>query len=169
MQKIKFVNAKNEELDLTDNVNFGVVGLSGFSEVNQEIQTQKVPFQDGSVFLDNLLNDRELSITVAFNDEKDLHKRYELRRELISKLNPKLGEGYLIYENDFLTKRIKVIPDTPIIPNKNFDEAGTIKVELVFTANNPYWEDMQETEITTSLTSKGVAVNDGDVPSQVEW
>lgn len=50
MQKIKFVNAKNEELDLTDNVNFGVVGLSGFSEVNQEIQTQKVPFQDGSVF-----------------------------------------------------------------------------------------------------------------------
>lgn len=57
--------------------------------------------------MDNLLNDRELSITVAFNDEKDLHKRYELRRELISKLNPKLGEGYLIYENDFLTKRIK--------------------------------------------------------------
>ena len=74
-----------------------------------------MPFQDGGVFLDALIEQRELSVTLAMQDNNNLELRYQQRRELISALNPKLGEGYLIYTNDFISKRIKVCSTNPVI------------------------------------------------------
>ncbi|MCQ2589299.1 MAG: phage tail family protein [Treponema sp.] len=145
MQKLIFRNSLGKEIDFTSG-NYGINNWNGFSEVGMEIQTQKVPFQDGSVYLDNLLNERELSITLSYNDNKDLQKRYELRRELISILNPKLGEGILIYKNNFIEKQINVIANMPVFANKNADEGGTNKADISFVANSPYWEDLKETE-----------------------
>ena len=99
MQKLRFVNGNGIEINLTSG-RYGVTEWSGFSNADLNIQSQQVPFQDGAVFLDALYNPRELSITLAINDENDLEKRYELKRELISVMNAKLGEGYLYYKND---------------------------------------------------------------------
>lgn len=165
MQKLVFRNGEGTEIDLTSG-NYGIVNWSGLSECSQEIQSQQVPFNDGSVYLDNLLGEREMTFTIAINDDKDLHKRYELKRELISILNPKLKEGYLIYTNDFLSKQIKCIPDTPIFENKNFNDSGTLKAELVFTANNPYWEDIENNIIELNKTFTTI-VNEGDVDTPV--
>ena len=107
MQKIRFVNGNGVEIDLTGG-NYGITAISGLSNANLNLQTQQVPNNDGSVYIDSLLDDRTIDMTVALNDENDLEKRYQLRRELISALNPKLGEGYLYYKNDFLERRIKV-------------------------------------------------------------
>lgn len=122
MQKLRFVNANGVELDLTSGY-YGITKWDGFSNANLNLQTQQVPYQDGSVFIDGLLNNRELSVTLCINDNNDLAKRYELRNELIKTLNPKLGEGYLYYKNDFLERRIKVIPQPPVIPNKKIGRA----------------------------------------------
>lgn len=166
MQKLKFINSRNIKLDFT-NGNFGVVDWKGLSDAPLNIQSQQVPFHDGSIYLDALLNDRTISITVALNDEGDLRKRYELRRELISKLNPKLGEGTLIYENDFLKKQIKAVAELPSFSNKNLDVQGTIKVSLNFDCCEPYWESTEEKTAILSKNERVIVSNDGDVPVQV--
>lgn len=147
MQKLRFVNGNGTEIDLTSGY-FGITQWSGFSETELNVQSQQVPFQDGAVFLDALYNPRELSITLAINDENDLEKRYELKRELIAVMNAKLGEGYLYYKNDFIEKRIKVIPQLPIFENKNSNDAGTLKASLSWTAPEVYWEDVEETSVS---------------------
>ena len=167
MQKLVFRNANNVEIDLTSG-NFGITEWEGFSSVELNVQSQQVPFHDGSVYLDGLLGERELNVTLAINDEKDLEKRYELRRQLIETLNPKLGEGILIYTNDFISKQIKVISQLPVFENHNANDSGTPKASLSWIACQPYWEDLQETVVEIEINSRPEVVNNGDVPAQVE-
>lgn len=167
MQQLRFVNSIGEEINFTDGVNFGITEWNGLSECELNIQSQQVPFKDGSVYLDSLLSDRELSFTVAMNDEKILAKRYTLKRDVISKMNSKLGEGYLYYSNDILEKRIKVIAQAPIFPTKNFDEAGTLKFSISFTACNPFWEDIDVTNVAITKNENDVLVI-GDSDTEVE-
>ena len=124
MQKLKFINGNGVEIDLTDKVNFGIIAWEWFSADGLNIQSQQVPFQDGGVFLDALMEQRELSVTVAINAKGDLEKRYRLRRELISVLNPKLGEGVLIYTDNYLSKQIHVIPEIPLFDTNNSNDSG---------------------------------------------
>ena len=167
MQKLEFTNGNGVNINLTDHINFGITKWSGLSEVGVEVQTQQVPFADGNVYLDNLLSQREISVTVAIQDNGDLERRYELQRKLIECLNPKLGEGVLVYTNDYLSKQIKALPQIPIFPNKNSNESGTLKGSVTFTCCNPFWEDKKETIIPVG---KGVTTitNIGDVPSSVK-
>ena len=163
MQKLIFRNGNGVEVNLTSG-NFGITNWKGFDNAGLNIQSQTVPFTDGSVFIDALLNNRELSVTVALQDNGKLEKRYELKRELIKILNPKLGEGVLTYTNDFLSKQIKVVPSIPIFQNKNSNDKGTQKGTLVFTACNPYWEDTEETVIDLRSGVRQIVENKGDVP-----
>ena len=166
MQKLVWQNANGEEIDLTKDP-FGITKWEGFSNTGLNIQTQTVPFSDGAVFLDALLNQRELSVTLAINDENDLYKRYELKRKLIAGLNPKMGEGYLIYTNDYLSKRIKCVAQLPVFPTKNSDTKGTQKASLTWVACEPYWENVEETELLIpSNTSKVLELN-SDVETNV--
>lgn len=167
MQKLIFRNRNGKEINLTSG-DYGITEWEGFSANELNIQSQQVPFQDGGVFLDALLEQRILSVTVAMNAKNDLEKRYRLRREMISTLNPKLGEGILIYTNDFLSKQIHVIPQLPVFENNNSNDSGTPKAGCSFVACNPYWEDIGETEVYLNLGETPVVTNDGDVPVQVK-
>ena len=164
MQKLVWQNANGLELDLTSG-NYGITEWEGFSNTSLNIQQQQVPFQDGGVFLDALMEQRELSVTLAIQDNNNLETRYEKRRELISALNPKLGEGYLIYTNDFISKRIKCIPQIPLFENHNSNDSGTPKASLSWTACEPYWEDLEETSIQIEEGEIVTINNDGDLPT----
>ena len=166
MQKLIFRNNKNEEIDLTS-FPYGITDWNGLSNTELEVQSQQVPLHDGSVFLDALLSERELTFTLAINDNKKLKKRYEYHRELISKLNPKLGEGVLIYTNDFLSKQIKCVPQVPLFANHNSNDSGTPKANLAFTACNPYWEDTEETVVELKSGVRHIVENKGDVPCSI--
>ena len=111
MQKLIWKNGNGKEIELTKEP-YGITEWDGFSSTELNVQTQQVPFNDGAVFIDALLEQRSLSVTLAMNDKNILEDRYRLRRELIASMNPKLGEGYLIYENDFLKKQIKLSHST---------------------------------------------------------
>ena len=167
MQRLIFVNGNGVEINLTSG-NYGIIEWSGFSSADLNIQSQQVPFQDGAVFLDALYNPRELTIRLAINDNNNLEKRYELKRELIAVMNAKLGEGYLYYKNDFLEKRIKVIPQLPIFENKNSNDAGTLKASLSWTAPEFYWEDVEETLVNLPILTNVEIENEGDVPCSVD-
>ena len=167
MQRLVFTNGGGQTIDLTSG-NFGITNWEGLSGVGLNIQTQQVPFQDGGVFLDALMEQREISVTVAIQDNNDLSARYERKRQLISALNPKLGEGVLVYTNDYLSRQIKAVPQLPIFENKNSNDAGTLKASVVFSCPSPYWEDLEETVINANLKSIAIANNEGDIPVQVE-
>ena len=162
MQKLIWENSKGERLDLTS-APYGITEWEGFSGIELNVQTQKVPFQDGSVFIDALYEDRTIAVTLAIYDGNNLETRYRLRRALISALNPKAGEGYLIYKNDFIEKRIKAVANNPIFETHNSDMVGTPKASLSWTCCDPYWEDVEETTVKFRGTSKQQIDYDGDV------
>ena len=167
MQKLVFVNGAGNEIDLTSG-NFGITNWEGLANTDLNIQTQQVPFEDGGVFLDALLEQREISVTVAIQDKNDLELRYQLKRELISALNPKLGEGVLTYTNDYLSKQIKAVPQIPIFENKNSNDAGTLKASVVFSCCSPYWEDVEEKSLMLFLGGSQIINNEGDIPCQLK-
>ena len=167
MQKLVWQNADGVELDLTSG-NYGITEWEGFSNTGLNIQSQQVPFQDGGVFLDALIEQRELSVTLAIQDRNNLELRYQQRRELISALNPKLGEGYLIYTNDFISKRIKCIPQIPIFETHNSDMSGTPKATLTWTACEPYWEDLEETVVEINAGEEIQINNTGDIACSIK-
>ena len=167
MQKLVWQNSNGNEIDLTSG-NYGITNWEGFSNTELNIQSQQVPFQDGAVFLDALMEQRELSVTLAMQDNGNLEERYRMRRELIHALNPKLGEGYLIYINDFISKRIKCVPQIPLFENHNSNDSGTPKASLAWTACEPYWEDVEETVLEFSYGEMPVIENEGDAPTQMK-
>ena len=167
MQKLVFTNGGGQSIDLTSG-NFGITNWEGLSNTELNIQTQQVPFQDGGVFLDALMEQREISVTVAIQDNNDLSLRYELKRQLISALNPKLGEGVLVYTNDYLSRQIKAVPQLPIFENKNSNDAGTLKASVVFSCPSPYWEDLEETEVVLPMGVSQTIENEGDIPCGVK-
>lgn len=167
MQKLVFINGSGNEIDLTSG-NFGITNWEGLSNVPLNIQTQQVPFQDGGVLLDALMDQREIAVTVAIYDGNNLELRYQKKRELISALNPKLGEGTLIYTNDYLSRQIKAVPQIPLFENKNSNDAGTLKASVVFSCPNPYWEDLEDTVVNFSIGEFSTIRNEGDVPTDVE-
>ena len=166
MQKLVWQNSNGDVINLTSG-NYGITEWEGFANTSLNIQSQQVPFQDGGVFLDALMEQRELSVTLAMNDGGNLETRYRLRRELIHALNPKLGEGYLIYTNDFISKRIKCVAQIPLFETHNSNDSGTPKASLSWTACEPYWEDLEETEIDITLGMPTNINNMGDVKTQI--
>lgn len=146
MQKLIWKNSLGNEINLTK-APYGIIEWEGFSNAPINIQSQQVPFQDGSVFLDALIEQRELTVILAMQDNGNLKERYKMRRELIHIFNPKLGEGYLIYTNDFISKRIKCVAQIPLFENHNSNDSGTPKASLSWTACEPYWEDLEETSV----------------------
>ena len=59
MQKLVWKNAGGDEINLTAG-SYGVTNWTGLSNADINLQTQQVPYQDGSVFIDALLNNRGL-------------------------------------------------------------------------------------------------------------
>ena len=167
MQKLVWQNTLGDVIDLTSG-SYGITNWEGFANTSLNIQSQQVPFQDGGVFLDALMEQRELSVTLAISDNNDLEKRYRLRRELIHALNPKLGEGYLIYTNNFISKKIKCVPQIPLFETHNSNDSGTPKASLTWTACEPYWEDINDNSKTLNVGVIETIENNGDVPTEME-
>lgn len=167
MQKLVFRNGAGNEIDLTAG-NFGITNWAGLSNTSLNIQTQQVPFEDGGVFLDALMEQREIDVTVAIYDGNNLELRYQKKRELISALNPKLGEGVLIYTNDYLSRQIHAVPQIPLFENKNSNDRGTLKASVTFSCPSPYWEDVEESVVDFRIGEIPTIENNGDIPAQVE-
>lgn len=97
--------------------------------------------QDGSYYLGNTLDERDISLKVYLIGRSKEHYD-QLKTELYQVFNPKLGEGHLIQTDDFKTRKIKCVVDKiPFLVEIN-GQTGKVNLELL--SNNGFWTDINE-------------------------
>ncbi len=153
MQKLKVINlALKEEItfDMSGNVLLSHIEGLGIPDVSAE-KTQAV-LQDGSDVHGLLLEDRIIRLQATIR-EKDRQRLYELRRKILRIINPKTynsktgnkGELLLFYTNDDKTYRIYAHVEDSVDFNSRF--LNHMVVDIIFTANNPYLLDEENTKL----------------------
>jgi hypothetical protein len=147
MQRITFTNARDQSVELKSSAPFLLQSIDGLGDVDADIQTQKAPFQDGSTYIDSVLQERTISLQIAIlaTNKPTLLQQ---RQFLASIFNPKLGPGTLRYENGETVREIEAVPDgVPAFPSGR-DNRGPIfqKAMVNLLCPEPFWLD----EVSTS-------------------
>ncbi|UED81958.1 phage tail family protein [Lysinibacillus sp. CD3-6] len=148
METITFTNRFGEVVSF-GGPPFYLQKINGLGDVSVNLQTQKIPYQDGSVFIDALLEEREIDIEfliVNAFDEGGYGTVSERRERIAKVLNPKLGPGTLRYENEHLVREIFVVADSvPVYPEDA--RTKTMQKGIVnFIAPDPYWRSLKVEE-----------------------
>jgi Phage tail protein len=147
MQRIIFTNSRGQSVELKSSAPFLLQSIDGLGDVDADIQTQKAPFQDGSTYIDSVLQERAISLEIAIL-AADKSTLLQQRQYLASIFNPKLGPGKLRYENGENIREIEAVADgVPVFPSGQ-DNRGPIfqKAMVNLLCPEPFWLD----EVSTS-------------------
>lgn len=186
MQRIIFTNSRGQSVELKSSAPFLLQSIDGFGDVDADIQTQKAPFQDGSTYIDSVLQERPISLEVVILADKST--LLEKRQYFASVFNPKLGKGVLRYENGETIREIEAVPEgIPVFPSGRENRGPTFQKALInLICPNPFWMDTNAQNIKLEdfvahfrfpfcfpvrFASRGdsrVVVNDGDVPAPIK-
>jgi hypothetical protein len=185
MQRILFTNSRGQSVELKSSAPFLLQSIDGLGDVDADIQTQKAPFQDGSTYIDSVLQERAISLEIVIL-AADKPTLLQQRQLLASVFNPKLGQGILRYENGETIREIEAVPDgVPVFPSGKDNRGPTFQKALVnLLCPNPFWKSTEITEEPTfeplfSFPFEGVfqigiqrdariIVNDGDAPAPIQ-
>jgi len=184
MQKIIFINSRNNSLEISGKGPFVLQKLEGTGCAGSDIQTSKSPYQDGIDVLDVILKERTISIkgTILGEDMTDLFSK----RQLLSRIfNPKLKKASLKYVNDFGEKCIECYSEDAPVFGENYATLQEFLITLL--CPSPFWldENFTKEEIITwvggasfpisfpvKFANKGETkkniINIGDVETPVE-
>jgi Phage tail protein len=186
MQRIIYTNARGQSVELKSSAPFLLQSIDGLGDVDADIQTQKAPFQDGSTYIDSVLQERAISLEIAILTAGK-PALLQQRQFLASVFNPKLGPGKLRYENDETIREIEAVPDgVPAFPSGQGNRGPKFQKALVnLLCPEPFWLDEFSTSekmsyilgglsfplrLGTSFAQRGykkVLYNKGDVPTPV--
>jgi hypothetical protein len=186
MQRLVYTNSRGQSLVLTNKAPF-IVSFSNLNQdVGADIQRTKAPYQDGTTYIDTLLNERAISfeITILTSDE---HTLTENRQLLTQVFNPKLGEGLLHYEVAGVEREIYATVDgPPVFPSGRENRGKNYQKAIInLLCHSPFWLDAYQTSQQMSYlmgglqfplalgtkfsdrTNKRTFMNNGDVPTSV--
>jgi hypothetical protein len=97
---------------------FLVQSIEGFGGSPVILQMNKAPFQDGQTPVDQVLEPRDMTLTMTIlgSNQQDV---YEKRRKLTRLFNSKLGKGILTWQRVDANYTIKAVPDasSPVFPS----------------------------------------------------
>jgi hypothetical protein len=127
-------------------VDYPITSIDGLGVTEVEIASQKAPYQDGSTWIDNTLADREISIEGAINKPKDMPEMYAAKSALMAVLNPKLGQGTLVYTDDNGSRQVTCTPQITFASKDGTDPF--LRYSVTFTCNDPYFYATTESQIT---------------------
>ena len=168
---ITFTNADSEEFVINP-PSYLLTNFEGFEMPPTDVQLSRAPYQDGKTFIDQLFDERVITLEFAIFGEtqQDLFDR---RITVNRKFNSRLGLGTLTFQQiggstysiDVITKSINFTNST----NKNYNMAV---IQLI--APNPFWYDPTQVEQIMIGFSGGFSFpfsfpfNLGTVGSQVD-
>lgn len=143
-RKLVYTNPSGGVLTV-DGVNMLITNITGLGTPDTDLQQQKAPYQDGTTYIDALLGNRQVVVEIAILKPNKFADIDTIRRELVNKLNPKLGPGEMIYttEGGSQYKLFCIPTGSPNIPNKDFREPF-LRCLLTFTANDPHWYEITD-------------------------
>lgn len=180
MPKLIYTNERGQSITLGDSPPLLVTKVDGLGAVQNEIQRQRAPYQDGSTVVGSTLAERELTIEGVILD-RDVD---QYRRQLVQAFNPKLL-GTLRYERGTVRRETQCVPElAPAFPS-DFSKRYQV-FSLTLLCPSPFWLDdytVSEEIVTwiggmtfplvlpTSFAMKGPKVinivNKGDVETPV--
>lgn len=179
---ISYENKNNESIEISIYPPFLLTDF--IEEGDVDVYNSKGILQNGSTYLNNTLNVKDISIefVIKANTKEDL---INYRKEINKTFNPQLGEGVLSYKDQIKTWTVNcIINNLPVFKRIN---DSTFKCLISITAHNPFWNDKYEVgeEISTWIggwkfkfklpfrfkqrgESKKNIVNEGHVETPVE-
>lgn len=157
MQRIIFTNARGQSVELKSSAPFLLQSVDGLGDVDADIQTQKAPFQDGSTFIESVLQERSISLEIAIIADKSTILKQ--RQFLASVFNPKLGPGTLRYENGETVREIEAVPDgVPVFPSGRENRGPFFQKAMVnLLCPEPFWLDEFHTSEKMSYILGGLS------------
>ncbi len=188
MQKLIITNQRGESITLGSQAPYFLETLDGASELKVTIESQKSPGQDGSGYMGNSLEERELTIEGTILTRSNPDELSNAKRKMQEVLNPKLGEATITYINRSIVKEIKgIAQSTPAFPGKQGSKGtGFQKFLITLLCHQPFWLDTFyegkelsyivgglkfKTAFPTAFSSRGFqrkAINSGDVAAPVK-
>ncbi|MED1642263.1 phage tail family protein [Brevibacillus agri] len=153
MRKLTFTNSRGESVTLGNSRPFLVTKMEGTGPVT--IQSQKSPYQDGTTYIDTLLEPRRITLEGAIMAHVG-EEIFANRRVLSSVFNPKLGPGTLRYEYDGGAKEIQATADSAVFfPDRS--GVPTQKFLATLLCPEPFWLDTFVTGREMSYLAGGLS------------
>ncbi|KXG09955.1 hypothetical protein AT864_01515 [Anoxybacillus sp. P3H1B] len=145
-------------MELKSSAPFLLQSVDGLGDVDADIQMQKAPFQDGSTYIDSVLQERAISIEIAILT-RDTTTLLQQRQYLASVFNPKLGPGKLRYENGETIREIEAVPDgVPVFPSGRENRGPIFQKAMVnLLCPEPFWLDEFSTSEKMSYILGGLS------------
>jgi hypothetical protein len=188
MDSIIITNQNGESFTLGNQAPYFLETIDGAGEVPVSIESQKAPKQDGSTYIDNVLENRAISIEGMIITKHNSAFVLEARRKMQRVLNPKLGEVTITYHQRDQVREIKGLAETtPVFPSGQGSKGLYYqKFLLHLICHEPFWLDTYYESREMSYLMGGIrfklrlptifsyrgfkrrAVNEGDVATPVE-
>jgi hypothetical protein len=154
MERLTYTNSNGQSVALGNTARpFMLLFVDGTGSPTSTIQTQKAPFQDGSTYIDTVLEPREITFEVGIfgSDQAEV---FSNRKTLCEVFNPKNGVGQLLYEYDGGSKLINATVEmAPVFPSGKENKAtGYQKAMFSLLCLDPLWEDETATGYELSVS-----------------
>lgn len=152
MERLIFTNARGESVTFGASPPFEIVTVEGLGDVKADNITQKSAFQDGSTYVDTMLEEREIPVTLIIRGA-DYTQITQSRQRLSAVLNPKLGLGTLRYEGGETVREIPAIVEALPTYSDGINNRGVRyqKASVYFIAPDPYWRETADTKTEIAL------------------
>ena len=143
MAILKYINNNNKSIELGNAAPFLVTTIDGLGSPQNEIYTQKSPYQDGVAATHSSLGPRNIVIEGKIIDS-NRENRQAYRYKLLSIFNPKL-DGKLIIDLGSAQRQIDcIVEQAPYFSSKAERNYQDFSINLI--APNPYWQDINTTQ-----------------------
>lgn len=159
-RKLVFTNSRGGVIEFETSP-YMIIKLDGLGTPGTSLQEQKAPNQDGTTFIGTLMQSRTIVLEVGII-KKAVADIDTARRDIIAKLNPKMGMGDLVLTTTGGSQyRIKCVPlSSPNIPNQDYRDPF-LRVQISLYAPDPMWKEMTDESVNlpTSVNSAESVIN----------
>ena len=158
---LKYTNSNDDSITFDGNT-YLLIDFEGLGGIPTNLQLQKAPFQDGSSYIDSLLEDRAISIEGVLVGSNVA----TLRTNMMNVFNPKLS-GTLQYTYDSLNYSVDVYIDQPPVFLSGTQNKGPAfqRFTLSLIAPDPLW---YAPATIYALSASFSVTNAGDVATPIE-
>ncbi len=163
-RSLVFTNS-NSEVITFERSPYLITNIEGLGIPSVEVQEQRSPFIDGTTEIDNVIEARDIVMTVSIIAPNDFSNIDTYRRDIIKKLNPKLNAGTIIYTTEGGDSyRIVGTPTSVVFRGKVYGEPFQ-ECQIIFHCHDPYWTAVNSTTVDIGLliTGDDTTIYDGAV------